>query len=56
MKCQCDDCGHICDSNELRESQNLSERMDFPVGHLDAIEPEGDCPECGAFSYAVTTA
>lgn len=54
--CVCDNCGHKCDISKLDEAKDLGERLDFPIGHPDCIEPAGECPKCGALSYAKETA
>lgn len=52
MNCKCDNCGYTCDSSELNEARDLDQRLDYPIGHPDCIEPEGECPKCGALAYA----
>lgn len=49
--CKCDDCSYTCDKTELSEVRDLERRLDFPIGHPDRIEPDGECPKCGALSY-----
>ena len=51
MKCKCDNCGHICDTNDLKVDlagiPDLEQRLD-----VDGPVPAGECPECGALTYA----
>lgn len=50
-KCQCADCMSIWKKSKLKPSTHLEERLEFPLGHPECDEPDGDCPNCGAFSY-----
>jgi predicted nucleic-acid-binding Zn-ribbon protein len=47
----CDNCGYGCDKSELNDIRDLEQRLDFPIGHPDCIEPAGECPKCGCLSY-----
>lgn len=47
----CDNCGKTYAEESLVEAKDLNERLDFPVGHPDRIEPSGECPDCGALCY-----
>ncbi len=51
--CECGNCGHTCDANELNTIRHISLRMDLPEDHPDAIMPDGECPKCGCLSYAI---
>lgn len=45
-KCKCDNCNHVCETNELNTIKHYNERMD-----KDEPEPAGECPKCGCLSY-----
>lgn len=49
--CRCDNCGKLWDVADLNEPKRLDERLDYPIGHPKCIEPDGECPECGALAY-----
>lgn len=51
--CECDNCGHRCRESQLDEAKDLHERLDYPLGHPNCIEPAGECPKCGALSYEI---
>jgi len=51
--CRCDNCEKLWPLEQLKPSKRLGERMDLPPDHPDAIVPDGDCPDCGAFCYKV---
>lgn len=51
MQCKCDNCGHVCDEDDLNEPAHLHERLDRPLDDPDCIVPAGECPKCGALSY-----
>ena len=51
--CKCDNCGHVCRIDELKEVKHLAERLDYPEGDPRCIMPDGECPHCGCLSYAI---
>ncbi len=48
--CECDNCGKQWGESKLKEVKRLFERVDAGV-----TMPAGECPECGALAYPVTT-
>lgn len=51
VKCRCGNCDKVWDIADLNEAKRLHERLDYPIGHPDCIEPAGECPACGALAY-----
>lgn len=50
--CTCDNCGKRSRKNALDPIRDLDERLDYPPAHPSCIMPSGECPKCGALSYA----
>jgi hypothetical protein len=50
---KCGNCQWEGTAGQLNEAKDLDERLDFPIGHPDCIEPAGECPKCGALAYEV---
>lgn len=52
MQCKCDNCGFVCDEDELgaglSDTPDLGERLE-----PGSVVPAGECPKCGCLSYVM---